>query len=320
MTRGAETILEQMERELTPPPEWKLPDRMLYHYTDAFGLDGILRSGCLRATHYRYLNDTRELVEGREVVDQAAADIEAGAEYSEVQRALSKEFRRAFHLPKVNAVLRDTFVAALSVKPDDLGQWRAYGARGAGYCIGIQFVQGPVPAAADGDTLRVMLLPCEYDRDAARGRIRGVLEKLFQGVERYVRAYGQEIEPMRLASRGAVVALTAITPLWMGIKDASYRDEAEWRMVAAPGVATRAGAIKVRPTEAHGLVPYVEVPLNRGADGKVLRPAALDEVIVGPTRHRQDGRVAVSLLLESVGYDREHAERIVKASEIPYRG
>src|SRR5438046_354076 len=49
------------------------PPRVLYHYTDAKGLIGILDSNRLHATHYRFVNDTSEINYGAtifsEVVD-----------------------------------------------------------------------------------------------------------------------------------------------------------------------------------------------------------------------------------------------------------
>lgn len=42
------------------------PDERIFHYTSAEGLYGILRSGCLWATHFQFLNDSREFYAARE--------------------------------------------------------------------------------------------------------------------------------------------------------------------------------------------------------------------------------------------------------------
>jgi hypothetical protein len=47
--------------------DFKADDR-LFHYTSAAGLYGILESGCLWATHYRFLNDNRELLRARDAL------------------------------------------------------------------------------------------------------------------------------------------------------------------------------------------------------------------------------------------------------------
>jgi len=45
---------ERTENANRPEPE------LLYHYTAQTGLDGILSSDSIWATHYRFLNDTME--------------------------------------------------------------------------------------------------------------------------------------------------------------------------------------------------------------------------------------------------------------------
>ena len=42
----------------------------LYHYTDAGGLHGILKSNTLWATHAAYLNDSQEFIYGTDLVRQ----------------------------------------------------------------------------------------------------------------------------------------------------------------------------------------------------------------------------------------------------------
>ena len=36
------------------------PPEIIYHYTDANGLKGLITSGCIRATHVNRLNDSSE--------------------------------------------------------------------------------------------------------------------------------------------------------------------------------------------------------------------------------------------------------------------
>ena len=40
----------------------------LFHYTSSNGLYGILESGCLWATHYRFLNDNQEIFRAKDVI------------------------------------------------------------------------------------------------------------------------------------------------------------------------------------------------------------------------------------------------------------
>jgi len=49
-----------------------LPDDRLFHYTSSAGLYGILESHCLWATHFRFLNDSRELYSARASLEKYA--------------------------------------------------------------------------------------------------------------------------------------------------------------------------------------------------------------------------------------------------------
>ena len=51
------------------------PEKLLYHYTDQTGLDGILSSGCMWATHFKFLNDSSEREHGFSVFSKAIDDI-----------------------------------------------------------------------------------------------------------------------------------------------------------------------------------------------------------------------------------------------------
>jgi hypothetical protein len=55
-----------MNREQLPPAHDE-PSGTLYHYTDAYGLQGILRSKQVWATEFRHMNDRNELREGEEI-------------------------------------------------------------------------------------------------------------------------------------------------------------------------------------------------------------------------------------------------------------
>lgn len=51
------------------------PDGPLFHYTDAWGFDGIVRDLRVRATHTAYLNDTAEITVGQKVAEQAIREV-----------------------------------------------------------------------------------------------------------------------------------------------------------------------------------------------------------------------------------------------------
>jgi hypothetical protein len=310
---NAEQIFGLMERELVPPQKVQVPTGLVYHYTDAVGLDGVLRSGAVHATHYRYMNDRTELDEGRQVVLEVCAAIAADGEVPRFRRAIVEDFANAFANPAVQDVTRDIFIASFSGKGDDLGQWRAYGKGGAGYAIGIQWVEGN-PRDEPDERLLGILLKCEYDRSKAAADFKSDLLDAASTIERYVETYGDQTGHKEMWQRSMVFALRRLGRHWLSIKNDHFAAEDEWRLIGLPGPKKRKDQIKTKATATRGIVPYVELLLAPAP------PLEVEEIVVGPTHDPESGVLAVVLLLESLGYDPEHAAKIVKKSTVPFRG
>jgi len=312
---GVDLIFEQMERELVPRQPLTLPGGMVYHYTDAFGLDGILRHGVVHATHYRFMNDRTELDEGRKLVLEACAELQASAELIGDQRTLVEGFREAFARPAVQDVTRDIFIASFSEKGDDLGQWRAYGNRGAGYAIGVRFVEGD-PKDEPTDKQLGFLLRCEYERADAVEAFKADLLSFLNGFDHYATTFVRQTGHRAMWTRGMTFGLRRLARHWLSFKNSHFRDEAEWRFIGLASPSKRREQLKTKPSATRGTVPYVELTLSPTKPP----PLEVEEIIVGPTHDPESGVLAVVLLLESLGYKPEDAERVVKRSAVPFRG
>jgi hypothetical protein len=57
------------------PERPEQPEGLLYHYTDEIGLRGIISSGCMWATHYKFLNDLSERQHGFAIFCRAIDDL-----------------------------------------------------------------------------------------------------------------------------------------------------------------------------------------------------------------------------------------------------
>jgi hypothetical protein len=150
MVASGDKILEQMERELPAVLNTNLPDGIVYHYTDAFGLEGIVRKKQIWATHYRFQNDPRELKEGEDFVRELAKAmlVESGTPLE--RHLLLKSFLDDYEQMAVTKIVKDLYIASFTEARDDLSQWRAYGGRGGGYCIGVKMrLVDDTPAAKD---------------------------------------------------------------------------------------------------------------------------------------------------------------------------
>src|ERR1700730_1271189 len=107
-----------------------MAERVLYHYTSAGGLLGIIESGTLWASDCRFLNDATELSYSTEQLLAALSTLEDDTMGPE----------SGFILPGVvEHLTAETFrvhVVCFCEDGDLLSQWRGYGADG-GYAVGL---------------------------------------------------------------------------------------------------------------------------------------------------------------------------------------
>ena len=113
----------------------KLPSE-LFHYTGAEGLHGIIEKGELWATHLYHVNDMEEFKYAKGVVLKAFEARIEGAAGSE--RELLEQFRAAYNDYATH--WEDTvrvYISCFCEHGDLLSQWRAYGANGKGFALGM---------------------------------------------------------------------------------------------------------------------------------------------------------------------------------------
>lgn len=216
------------EARESPPyavPRRDLPE-FLYHYTDIHGVEGILDSRRLLASHVRFLNDSKEPQYGlgkvREQVEKAGAVDRIGS-------LLSGGF--------------DGYVFCATTEGDDIGQWRAYCPNG-GYSICFDHGLLAGNAAAARFTIQKCIYEEEDQEDLASQWVQLALDGYRRG-DQYLRALSVTRHVDYFCAR---------------FKDPALRQEREWRMVNAP---TEGGAVptgwKVRGPLA---VPVLEVRLG----------------------------------------------------------
>ena len=112
-----------------------LPPTGLFHYTDAAGLHGIIRSGEFWATHVYYLNDSQEFKYAARLINEQFSDL--------IDRG---EGDTALFLDRLRGTIQSNFTIWSSIagiyavcfctNGNLLSQWRAYSANGSGFSIG----------------------------------------------------------------------------------------------------------------------------------------------------------------------------------------
>jgi hypothetical protein len=146
----------------------------LYHYTDAAGLEGIIKNQQFWFTSYTHLNDPSEIAYGMAIASELLSDIGQASDprikiFCDMVNDLftHENMKGAFGF----------FIASFSRERDDLGQWRAYGDNGRGFALGLAphlFATEDKPDRKPHEN--VFSAPVVYGRATARQRFMPALE------------------------------------------------------------------------------------------------------------------------------------------------
>ena len=252
------------------------PPEVLFHYTSADGLIGIVGSRRLWASSIHYLNDELEFQLALEVLEWS---LRVAAEKSHgPRRVLVDAMRdRVESLSGVNVC-----VFSLSGARDLLSQWRAYCSDG-GYCIGFRAEQLHAAAANQG----FFLGRCFYEPREQQRLVSSLLDSMLLGYETGHYDHVWADKPIEMMAEMYLAGFIQLAPL---LKDKSFEEEREWRLVSDPLVRSE---FRFRVGRGGILVPYCEFdPVREEA-------LELPEVLVGPTPHKQAALAALAMFLKN---------------------
>lgn len=330
------------------------PGGLLYHYTSAAGLVGIVNSRgggdysrqlTFYASDLLLMNDISELSFGLELVKAHAAEVAAAKDKSEqsenvqqlldlCERYLSRptlELLRASSRPCVCA-------ASFTTKRDLLSQWVTYGA-GGGFAIGLdlQTLQAAAYTArrtggSDDRTFRCLLSRIAYGEDA-RSKIAELpffdddgarTLTALTGIQSIYRLFRAAVGMLKDPERQGLQPTSpehAMAAIMIGLaaqcKDGAFDAENEWRLLAGGG----------DPASLADLIAGNYPPEFRAAGSRLLpyRPivvsgqegqSPIKKLVVGPAPDQAQLVHAVQQLLIANGHD----PSVVRTSTAPYRG
>ena len=286
------------------------PD-VLFHYTSAVGLIGIVQDEVLWATDAEFLSDAQELRFGREdlrraLLERADELCPPGSDEGSSDGSRATVMRSAAdHLKPGGPFLRKqehvVYVACFCEDGDLLSQWRGYGSPG-GYAIGFRAASlreiRPLDLGDSGEIaatalpLPVRLVQVRYGPPAAERMIQQVL---------------RDIAPKPVGSPGVggwVRAQSLVLPALAKIKHEAFSEEKEWRLMVVGSrgfeeVSFRSGNL--------GAIPYVKL---------TIPVSAVVKVVVGPGREQLVRLRGVERLLSEHSLD----HTAIQPSKAPFRG
>ena len=305
----------------TPRPKTDL----LYHYTTAEGLKGIVENDELWASSAYYLNDSSEIYYGcgllRDVIDEWIKN--SSRPETSLTLGLVRQLRSWFgeNLLEKN-VVPPVHVACFCEDDNLLSQWRAYGQTG-GYSLGFRVPIAdylgsgfrPEPCVYTSKWAKI-----EYDRKAQAARCNAILDILNAfddpAIEQAVKAVAGHplVGHWKIAAAISDVLLEEM----ISFKNEAFAVEKEWRLVVRRREFVKQGTddggkaptpVHFRPTRGL-LIPYVKLLPTDPA-----KKLPLATIRSGPTLDKTSAGAALSVFLTKNGYRAVH----VKGSDIPVR-
>jgi hypothetical protein len=265
--------------DLVLDPQNKLKGGLLrlYHYTDLYGLTGIIGNHDLWLTHSRYSNDDEEMTHGLSVVNAAIGSVGDAKVHDPV------------YLEKLAWLVNEpegVYICCFCEKDDLLSQWRGYAANGTG--VSLQFSTREFSDVAGPDNLQGLLRFWKVFYDP-----KTQTDIVLQAIKHYAPAAnpGQALDVL---ARQAADAIRFFIPTF---KNAGFAEESECRLVFTPAPGT---PIKPRfRVSRNMLVPYYSF---RELIGTGLPLLPIRQVRVGPSVQKRLNLESTRALLVQNGY------------------
>ena len=254
---------------------------ILYHYTSASGLLGIIESGILRGSNYSFLNDSNEIRYGQCLIQEIIKG------YITSNPSFSKHFHKLFDWLS-NAF--DYYLTCFCSESNLLSQWRGYGLNNGCYCIGFDIEQMEFPELC---LFSKVIYNKDEQMNIIKQRIDTVLEFFITvNVNHHDKIY--DLLLLRLIKDTCL------------FKHSGFAEEREWRAVVFGH-----NNDNIQFETSNGILkPYIEL-VTGGLHEDGHRRLPIKEIVVGPATSIK----AVNLLMTKYGYE----DVSVRESGIPYR-
>lgn len=261
---------------------------VLFHYTTHESLHGIVESRSVWATHAYYLNDANEI---RHAAHEMHRLLEAHSEANEKPKHKSFLLELGKLIQQLIGVAHYIFVFSVSEHRNLLSQWRAYTRHGSAVSIGF-----------NKDDLRKLgkkqgfeLVQCVYDQARREALLVALIDSALYDFD----AEFPEMPDDHIATQHELRDFLnrrkgGLLKEFCRIKDPTFREEGEWRLVSRYFEKYTDPTIKFRPGSTT-LIPYVEIILDGVRDDGYL----FEQVYPGPSPNFEISYQAISAYMSN---------------------
>lgn len=289
-----DTIHGKSDCEWTALHETGVPER-LYHYTNAQGLIGILQGKAIWASNVCFMNDTKELVYGREQIVSVLAEAQSRHSTAAVNGFLKACEQRV----KEGGLEMDVYAACFCKEGDLLSQWRAYGSMGDGYSLGLCAKSLKIGMR---QSFPYILRKVIYDIKKQKKLLVESICNICNLLERACQLLDSEPQLLKQILDEAEHNLDLeLKGFLYCFKHPAFKEEQEWRIVHVCPPDGNNTELRFRAVSGK-IVPYMALPLaDKIADAETKIP--LVDIKAGPVLSQVTAKKSLDHLLKFYRYE-----------------
>jgi len=286
-----------------------------YHYTTRMGLEGILKSGGLRATYRMKMNDAGEFDYARNVVYEALSKIGKRHDLPQVSRSLTTYTRK-----NLDQFLKDTtkmsraYCACLTLSSDHQKQWESYAEDGKGFAVGFNLFRllSIQASAVQKGKPYIFCDSVTYNERDQHDLVWRLVDAGIRDLQTFADTWSQESGDLTsLRDRVTKEIVVQLLVLIDFIKAPTYSSEREFRLILDPNDGTLK-ARNIQHYERHNeSIPFIFMDLRMPETSRL----PLTEITIGPKASFQDQKAFLEDLLNKLGYSSNFGDRpLIKKS------
>lgn len=280
-----------------------------YHYTSHAGLEGILRSGGLRATYRMRMNDSGEFDYARNIVYAALDEVGRRHDLPSVVQSLTTYTRKNLDLILENTVeMSRAYCACLSISSDHPEQWKTYAEEGLGFAIGINLLEflNSQRSVVQKREPYIFCAPVTYDETVQCDLVWRFVEAGIHDLKTFRDTCSQQSEDLTaLRNRITMEIVVHLFTLIDFIKAPTYSSEREFRLFLDPNDDTLEAPNIQHYERNNEPIPFIFMNLCSPKTGRLF----LAEIKIGPKASFLEEKVFLEGLLDELGYGSNHRDK-----------
>ena len=279
---------------------------IFYHYTSRSGLEGILKSGGLRATYRMKMNDHGEFDYARHLVFDELNKVVDGRDLPPVGKSLAAyTYKNLTKLLNDAVEMSSAYCACLSVASDHPHQWETYAESGEGFALGFDLLKflGNQRSAVKNGKPYIFCAPVNYKEAEQRDLIWRLVEAGVYDLQIFSEQISQRPEYLTsLRDRITKEITLHLLILIDFIKAPLYSSEMEFRLIMDPNDGSRKARNIQHYIRDNETVSFIFMDF-RTPDNKQL---PLTEIKIGPKATFYNEKIFIEGLLNELGYRNNH--------------